>query len=120
MDHRRVFGLARRHARLAVTMLAVAAMAAGVTVAVLPRDEGTRQPAGILPPGSMGSLPSPHAWWDPRGWAGGHAQPPKPRHISAIGGPHRTRMPRARAAAGGGAQAPAGPGADRPPDGERA
>ena len=99
MVHRRVFGLVRRHARLAVTVLAVAAMVAGITLAALPRGSGGSGPAqGVLPPGSMGSLPSPHAWWDPRGWLGSDSRLPKPRHINAIGGPIKTPMPRQAAA----------------------
>src|SRR5262245_63194049 len=78
--------------------MAVAAMVAGVTVAVLPHDEGTHQPAGVLPPGSMGSLPSPHAWWDPRGWLGSDAQLPKPHPITVIGRPARRPVPRQAAA----------------------
>ena len=82
MDHRRVFGTVRRHARLAITVMAVAAMVVGITVAVLPHDAGTHQPAGVLPPGSMGSLPSPHSWWDPRGWFDSGPQLPKPHRIT--------------------------------------
>ena len=67
MDHRRVFGSGRRHARLAITVTAVATMVIGVTLAVLPRAHERHPTATTLPPGSMGSLSSPHAWWDPRG-----------------------------------------------------
>jgi hypothetical protein len=94
VDRRRLRNAVRRHARLAVTVTAVATMVAGVTLAVLPHGEGTHRAAGILPPGSMGSLPSPHAWWDPRGWFGGDSQLPKPHRITVIGRPARPPMPR--------------------------
>jgi len=93
VDRRRLMNTVRRHARLAVTVTAVATMVVGVTLAVLPRGEGTHRAAGIPPPGSSGSLTH-HAWWDPRGWFGGDSQLPKPHRITVIGRPARRPVPR--------------------------
>ena len=98
MDIHRIRGGARRYARVAAVVTAAAMVLAGVTLAAVPRGGGAHPPTGVLPPGSMGSLPSHHSWWDPRGWFGGRAQPPKPHQINAAGGPHKMPMPRRAAA----------------------
>ncbi len=90
MDRRRLMNAVRRHARLAVTVTAVATMVAGVTLAVLSRGEGTHRAAGILPPGSSGSLTH-HAWPPmPR-----QAVAPKPRQAVAPK-PRRAAAPKPR------------------------
>ncbi|MBO0832615.1 MAG: hypothetical protein J2P29_11670, partial [Actinobacteria bacterium] len=80
--------------RLVVSVACVLSMAAGVTVAVLPsRGSGLPGNAGILAPGSQGSLPH-HSWWDPRGWFGGSGAPSSTTLPDAtLALPSHSRMP---------------------------
>ncbi len=89
MSHRRVIGLVRRYAPLAVALACVSLVAGGVPPVVF----GSHRAApGILAPGSAGSVAVRH-WWDPRGWVGGGSSP-RPRTLAAGGGPQTARLPR--------------------------
>jgi len=79
----------RRSARLLVSAAAAVA-ATGLLVAQLVpgpagHNGGGPGQAGILAPGSSGSLQH-HSWWDPGGWADGGGAP-KPRAIAGSGLP---------------------------------
>src|SRR5258708_35253168 len=68
---------ARRRWRLVVALACVVSMAAGVTIAAVPGGGSGRPPnAGILAPGSQGSVAQQHSWWDPRGWFSSGAPAP--------------------------------------------
>jgi len=84
----------------AIPLVAVAV--AGVLVAALMTPpavsgHGAAPAAGLLAPGSAGSL-SHYPWWDPRGWFGGGGHAPAPRTMAAGGGPQRIPVPRQVAA----------------------
>ncbi len=60
---------ARRRWRLVVAFGCAVSLAAGIMIAVVPGGRSGGPPdAGILAPGSQGSLLQHHSWWDPRGW----------------------------------------------------
>jgi RHS repeat-associated protein len=75
----------------------VAAFAVAVSLTLITVVPGPRPGppnAGILAPGSQGSLPQQHhSWWDPRGWFGGNRAPTS--HVvpgTAAGLPSRPRV----------------------------
>jgi hypothetical protein len=94
-----VWTAARRKWRLVVTFACVASMAAGITLAAIPHRGGTPPNAGILAPGSQGSLSQHHSWWDPRGWLGGNGAPSSHTLTNeTLALPSHSRMPRQQVA----------------------